>query len=140
MKFRRMSLALLAMTMVASCRTVGVTRSSEGGFSEVSPAVANEMLLDTQQIVVIDVRSSEDYRGPEGHIAGSLNAPFDAIEKQLPELTPYQGQTILVYGETSTDGSLGAKLLVAAGFRNVVHIVGGFKEWSARGYRVVNSQ
>jgi rhodanese-related sulfurtransferase len=123
----------------ASCRTVGWMRGSPG-FSEVAPAVANEMLLDSQQIVVIDVRPQESYRGPGGHIAGSLSAPFDSIEKRLPELIPYQSQTIIVYGETSTDGSLGAQLLVAAGFRNVVHIAGGLKEWSERGYRVVNSQ
>jgi len=131
-------IALLAGAMFG-CRTVGICRIP-GGFAEVNPTVAAEMILDSQQVVVLDVRPSADYRGPEGHIAGSLNAPFDSIERQLPELLPYQNQTVLVYGASSTDGEVAAKLLSVAGFRNVVHIAGGLKGWIDRGYRTVNSQ
>ena len=131
-------IALLAGAMLG-CRTVGLSRGP-GGFAEVSPNVAAEMILDSQQVVVLDVRPSADYRGPEGHIAGSLNAPFESIERQLPELLPYQNQTVLVYGASSTDGEVAAKLLSVAGFRNVVHIAGGLKGWIDRGYRTVNSQ
>lgn len=130
---------LLCAFAVTGCGTIGVHRTSSG-FSEVAPQVAAEMILDTQQVVVLDVRPAEVYRGPEGHIAGSLNAPFDTIERQLPELLPYQNQTVIVYGETSTDGAVAAKLLSVAGFRNIVHISGGLKGWIDRGYRTVNSQ
>jgi hydroxyacylglutathione hydrolase len=123
----------------AGCHTIGVSRT-RSGFSEVAPQVAAEMILDSQQVVVLDVRSADAYRGPEGHIAGALNTPFDSIEGQLPELLPYQGQTVIVYGETSTDGGVAAKLLSVAGFRNIVHISGGLKGWIDRGYRTVNSQ
>jgi rhodanese-related sulfurtransferase len=121
------------------CHTIGVSRT-RSGFSEVAPQVAAEMILDSQQVVVLDVRPANSYRGPEGHIAGSLNTPFDSIERQLPELLPYQNQTVIVYGETSTDGAVAAKLLAVAGFRNIVHIDGGLKGWIDRGYRTVNSQ
>ena len=131
-------LALIAVGTLG-CHMVGVTRT-RSGYSEVSPQVAAEMILDSQQVVVLDVRPSDNYRGPEGHIAGSLNAPFDSIERQLPELLPYQNQTVIVYGETSTDGTVAAKLLAVAGFRNIVHIAGGLKGWIDRGYRTVNSQ
>ena len=122
-----------------ACRTVGVSKT-EGGYAEISPTVAAEMIFDSSQVVVLDVRSEPDFRGPEGHIAGSLNAPLDTIERQLPELLPYQNQTVLVYGETSTDGALAAKVLIVAGFRNVVHVDGGIKGWIERGYRTVNAQ
>jgi len=135
---KRFAILLAAVTIVG-CHTIGVSRTSSG-FSEVAPTVAAEMILDSQQVVVLDVRPAADYRGPEGHIAGSLNAPFETIERQLPELLPYQNQTVLVYGETSTDGEVAAKLLAVAGFRNVVHIAGGLKGWIDRGYRTVNSQ
>jgi rhodanese-related sulfurtransferase len=135
---RLIALASLAAVLTA-CRTVGVS-TTPGGFAEVSPTVANEMIIDTNQVVVLDIRSSDAYRGTEGHIAGALNAPFDAIERQLPELLPYQNQTVLVYGESSTDGALAAKLLSVAGFRNVVHIDGGIHAWIERGYRTVNGR
>ncbi len=132
-------LVVLTLILFAGCRTVGISMTS-GGYAEVAPTVASEMISDTSQVVVIDVRSAAAYDGPEGHIAGALNAPFDSIEKQLPELLPYQNQTVLVYGESSTDGSLAAKLLTVAGFRNVVHVEGGIEAWIAHGYRTVNAR
>lgn len=129
----------LFVLLFAACRTVGVSTTA-GGYSEVGAPVAAEMILDSQQIVVLDVRPVEVYRGPGGHIAGSLNAPFNTIEHQLPLLLPYQNQTVLVYGDSSTDGAVAAKLLSIAGFRNVVHIAGGLRSWIEHGYRTVNSQ
>ncbi len=125
--------------LLSACSTVGVSKTS-GGFAEISPTVAAEMILDTQQVVVIDIRPAADYRGPEGHIAGAISAPFETIELHLPELLPYQNQTVLVYGETSADGAVAAQLLAVAGFRNVVHVNGGIKRWIERGYRTVNAQ
>ena len=136
---RRLLLLSAFCLLLCACRTVGVSRT-EGGYAEISPTVAAEMILDSSQVVVLDVRPEADFRGPEGHIAGSLNAPLDTIERQLPELLPYQNQTVLVYGETSTDGALAAKVLTVAGFRNVVHVDGGIKGWIERGYRTVNAQ
>jgi rhodanese-related sulfurtransferase len=135
----RSAFAVFVLLFIAACRTVGVSTTA-GGYSEVGAPVAAEMILDSQQIVVLDVRPVDAYRGPSGHIAGSLNAPFDTIEHQLPLLLPYQNQTVLVYGESSTDGAVAAKLLSVAGFRNVVHIAGGLRSWSEHGYRTVNSQ
>ncbi|MGZ8868373.1 MAG: rhodanese-like domain-containing protein [Thermoanaerobaculia bacterium] len=129
-------LVLLALT---ACKTVGVS-TTEGGYAEVAPQIANEMMLDARQIVVLDIRTSDLYRGADGHIAGAISAPFETIEKQLPELLPYQNQTVLVYGQNSTDGALAARLLSVAGFRNIVHIDGGMESWIALGYRTVNAQ
>ena len=132
-------LILVTALMFVSCRTVGVSTTA-GGFAEVSPTIANEMILDTRQVVILDTRPAAEYRGPSGHIAGAISAPFDTIEKQLPELLPYQNDTVLVYGANATDGELGARLLSLAGFRNVVHVSGGLDAWIARGYRTVNAQ
>ena len=136
---RRGVVLLMIGLATASCRTVGVSHTL-GGYSEVAPTVASEMMLDSQQVVVLDVRPAAAFRGPDGHIAGAINAPFETIERQLPELLPYQNQTVLVYGETSTDGEVAAKLLTVAGFRNVVHIAGGIRGWMDKGYRTVNTQ
>ena len=135
----RKLLLVLMILVLAGCKTVGVS-TTEGGFAEVAPQIANEMMRDARQIVVLDIRPNELYRGPDGHIAGAISAPFDTIEKQLPELLPYQNQTVLVYGQNSTDGALAARLLSVAGFRNIVHIDGGLESWIALGYRTVNAQ
>ena len=132
-------LALVLTLALVSCKTVGVSMTP-GGYAEVSPQIANEMILDSRQIVILDIRPTDSYRSAEGHIAGAVSAPMDSIERQLPELLPYQNQTVLVYGDTDADGALAARLLVLAGFRNVVHIHGGVRGWIERGYRTVNAQ
>jgi rhodanese-related sulfurtransferase len=128
-----------AFCLLTSCKTVGVSMTS-GGYAEVSPQIANEMLLDSRQVVILDVRPASDFRGSKGYIAGAVSAPFEAIEQQLPELLPYQNDTVLVYGESDADGSLAARLLTLAGFRNVVHVAGGLSGWIENGYRTVHSR
>lgn len=135
----RSSFIVLLAIALASCKTVGISMTS-GGYAEVSPQIANEMILDSRQVVILDVRGAEAYRGAEGYIAGALSVPFDSIERQLPELLPYQNQTVLVYGDGDADGALAAKLLTLAGFRNVVHVSGGLRGWIEHGYRTVNAQ
>lgn len=135
----RKIITAIVVLALCGCKTIGVS-TTDGGYAEVSPAVANEMLLDTNQVVVIDIRPSAAYHGPEGHIAGALSAPFETIEHQLPELLPYQNNTVLIYGATGTEGEVAAKLLSVSGFRNVVHVDGGLKSWIAGGYRTVNAQ
>lgn len=135
----RKLLIAASLLILASCKTIGISTTS-GGYAEVGPPIANEILLDTRQVVILDIRPADAYRGANGHIAGAISAPFDTIEKQLPELLPYQNSTVLIYGENSTDGALGARLLTLAGFRNVVHIAGGLDSWIAHGYRTVNAQ
>lgn len=130
---------IAAALILAACKTVGVSMT-EGGYAEVSPQIANEMILDSRQVVILDVRAADAFRGSDGYIAGALSVPFDSIERQLPELLPYQNQTVLVYGDGDADGALASKLLTLAGFRNVVHVSGGLRGWIEHGYRTVNAQ
>jgi rhodanese-related sulfurtransferase len=135
---RKLALAVLLLSL-AGCKTVGVSMTA-GGYAEVSPQIANEMILDSRQVVILDIRPSSSFRGTDGYIASAINAPFETIERQLPELLPYQDQTVLVYGETSNEGAVAAKLLTLSGFRNIVHIDGGLRAWIELGYRTVHAE
>jgi rhodanese-related sulfurtransferase len=129
------SLLLLAL---AGCRTIGVAREN-GGYAVVSPQVANEMILDNPTVVILDFRPTDEYRGNLGHLAGAIAVPLDHIEQRLPELVPYTNSTVLVYGGTADEAQRGARLLVVAGFRNVVLINGGIDRWIELGYKTVTS-
>jgi rhodanese-related sulfurtransferase len=133
----RIALTLLLLVATASCRTVGVSRV-KGGYAEVNASVAHEIILDTRQIIVLDLRTPEEYAS--AHIAGAISTPMATIENRLPELLPYQRSTLLVYGDEHEESTAGARLLVAAGFRNVVRIMGGLPAWIRGGYPTVSSQ
>ena len=129
--------ALVAASLAAGCSTVGVGR--EGSFAEVRPTVAQQMLLDNRNIIVFDVRSENDYAGSMGHIAGAQSLPLESIETRLMELVPYQSGTVMVYGDTEEESKSAARILVAAGFQNVVRIRGGIRSWIDLGYKTVLS-
>lgn len=129
---------LLAIALLASCKTIGISREA-GGYGLLSPTVAHEMILDTPQVVVIDFRPESEYNAEQGHLAGALSVPLDTIETKLPELLPYASSTILVYAANDEDAARGARLLVASGFRNVIVIQGGIKRWIELGYKTVTS-
>jgi phage shock protein E len=138
MRFRQAVVSGAICLALLGCKTVGVSMTP-GGYAEVSPTIANEMMLDSRQVVILDVRPASAFHGPEGHVAGALSVPFESVERQLPELLPYQNETVLVYGANDSDGALAARLLVLAGFRNVVHVAGGVQSWIEHGYRTVNA-
>ena len=130
-------LALLVVMVLCACHTIGMSRE-KGGYADVGAPVAHEMIIDTNQVVVIDFREPGDYEA--GHVAGALSAPLSSIEHRLPELIPYQSSTLLVYGGNKDESVRGARVLVAAGFRNVVRINGGIQEWIAGGFPTVSSR
>ncbi len=136
---RTATLVAISITLaLAGCETIGVSRE-EGGYAEVKPTVAHEMIIDSHQIVVLDFRPIEDYWGGLGHIAGAISAPLSGIENHLEVLLPYRDSTILVYADAEEESARGARILAAAGFANVVRIQGGVRAWIDLGYPTVSA-
>ena len=86
----RQLMAALAVMILCGCHTIGMSRE-KGGYADVGAPVAHEMIIDTNQVVVIDFRDPGEYEA--GHVAGALSAPLSSIEHRLPELIPYQSST-----------------------------------------------
>lgn len=126
-----------ALIFAAGCSTVGVSRAA-GGYAEIQPEIAHEMILDNRQIVVLDLRPTWAYE--ERHIGGAISAPLDSIEKTLPLLLPYQKSTLIVYADDEEESKRGAALLVLAGFRNIVRMSGDLDRWISRGFPTASSR
>lgn len=62
----------------------------------VAPATLAEWLRTGRDVQVLDVRSSEEYRGAEGHIQPSLHIPIDELEARLPELAARRAKPVVV--------------------------------------------
>lgn len=134
---KRFRTAVLGLSIFLTACTVGVSRRP-GGYAEIQPEIAHEMILDNRQIVVLDFRASVDY--DSSHIAGAISTPFSSIEHTLPLLLPYQNATLIVYSDDTGESVRGATVLVAAGFRNVVRMSGGLDGWIKKGFPVASSQ
>ena len=103
-------------------------------FENVNPERAQELLGGDDAYSYIDVRSIPEFEG--GHPAGAVNIPLMHREQdqmvpnmdflRIVEVNFEKESKILIGCQSGARSTRGAEALVAAGFKNVVHVDGGF--------------
>ncbi len=78
---------------------------------------------------IVDLRDPELYRGPKGHLRGSLNIPFAELPRRLHELDTSHPRPIVLVDETDRRAYEAAALLKAQGHPWVYVLMGGLKAW-----------
>ena len=89
-----------------------------------------------EDILVIDVRSSDEYVGDLGHIAGSRNIPIEDLLRRLDELKAYQQHPMVIVCRTDRRSMKAAQMLTKAGFSDVAVLRGGMVQWNRNGLPV----
>jgi rhodanese-related sulfurtransferase len=128
-------LAALLLAPLAGCRS-----ARRGGerppYKKVDPAVAYAVTLDAPEVLILDLRSPEEFQGATGHIRNARNFPVDRLPSRLVELSSYREETLLVYcRESDTCGAEGMAVLVASGFDDAMLIDGGIDRWIREGFK-----
>jgi len=95
-----------------------------------------QRLDNGEDILVLDVRSAQDYAGEQGHIAASTNIPLEELPNRLAELGDYEERPIVLVCRTDRRSSQAAKLLTRGGFADVHVAKGGMTDWNANGYSI----
>ena len=94
--------------------------------------------LDQQQdVLVLDVRTGEDYLGEQGHIANSKNIPVEDLGSRLDEIADYVERPIAIVCRTDRRSAKAAQLLAGKGFADVHIVKGGMTDWNQQGYEVI---
>jgi hydroxyacylglutathione hydrolase len=93
--------------------------------------------LEKERFILLDVRDGKN-REEMGFIMGSRHIYVGEVPQRLAEIP--RNKKVVVYCDAGFKGSLAASLLLAAGFRNVVNVIGGFSGWKAAGYPVENKR
>jgi rhodanese-related sulfurtransferase len=107
----------------------------------VTAPVAFEMLRDNpEELLVVDLREPDEYRGPLGHIHRARNLPLSQLPWRIVELAGYRRQTFLVYCRNDDCGPRGMAILGASGFDNAVLLDGGIESWLRLGFGTVEVQ
>lgn len=104
------------------------------GVPFVEPKAVNDLMAGGKELVIIDIRTKEEYTGPLGHISGSLNLDgmeldnrLDAADKKLGSL---KNEPIFVVCRTHNRSPRAARRLTQAGFTSVAIIKGGMVNWN----------
>lgn len=102
-------------------------------------ADVDSMLASGVSVVVLDVRTAEEYSGPTGHLQSAILIPVQELEKRISELEPYRGQMIVVYCRTQNRSSRATEILRARGF-NAITMAGGISHWNQEGRAIVHEE
>jgi glyoxylase-like metal-dependent hydrolase (beta-lactamase superfamily II)/rhodanese-related sulfurtransferase len=109
----------------------GPVRRSYAGLPEVD---AGWVAQHRQELTLVDVRSAEEFNGPEGRIAGSLLLPLPELEGRSDEI-PHDRPLVLVC-HSGSRSALATQKLLKAGRQRLANLRGGLSRWRAEGYPV----
>ena len=96
-----------------------------------------EKLDQQQDVLVLDVRTAEDYVGEQGHIVNSKNIPLEALAKHLDEITDYVERPIAIVCRTDRRSAKAVQILRRRGFTDVHVVKGGMTDWNQEGYEII---
>ena len=114
-------------------------RAAKSCITEITPQELKEKLDAKEDFVLIDVREAAEFE--HGHIGGAHLVPRGIIEaaadtsypKHYPPLSGARDRQIVLYCATSGRSAMAAAVLQMMGFKNVLHLAGGYARWEAEG-------
>lgn len=112
-------------------RLFGGTRDQDGVQWTTTEAVA-ATLDQGDPVLILDVRGTDEVRGPLGAIPGALNLPLDQLPRDFGRLP--RERPIVVVCRTDRRSARAAAMLRDAGFKTVAVLAGGMERWSAEGH------
>ena len=98
----------------------------------VSPKETHGLGRQDSTVLLLDVRTREEYNNDLGHIAGSMLIPVQELEQRLNELEPYKGKTIVAICRSGNRSGKAADLLMHHGFI-AMNMEGGMIRWNEEG-------
>jgi rhodanese-related sulfurtransferase len=100
------------------------------------PTISNKDFIKKQKteknIIILDVRTEEELRGPLGKIDGVIHIPLQELEKRFNELNNYKDKEINIICRTGNRSGTAAEILNKKGF-NAINVAGGMVEYRQNG-------
>jgi rhodanese-related sulfurtransferase len=118
------SLVIALPSLMVACA------SAVSAYKTWSVQQAQTMLASDPAIVVLDVRTPQEFTSETGHLANAKLIPVQELESRLGELQQFKQRTVLVYCRSGSRSARASELLAKQGF-TPVNMAGGIMEWNA---------
>lgn len=134
-----LTLMFSGLLSITGCRpqstTDGATPDQPAGvYQTISPAEAKKALDADPTIILLDVRTPQEYR--DGHIPNSILLPDYQLDEKAAELLPAKEAKIFVYCHSGRRSKVAVQQLIENGYQNVYDL-GGIINWP---YEVVKGE
>lgn len=125
-RFKVLSIGMLLVVTLSSA--IGCSSKGSGeAYNEIDSTKTIELVNETKETLVIDVRGADAYA--KGHLANAINIPFDEFEGKISDLEGYKDQTIVLICNTGNKSGKAGKMLVDKGFTKVYNAEDGMEEY-----------
>ena len=113
---------LLSILLLTGCS--GGT--SDGSYEQITQEKAKEM-MDTQEVIILDVREQSEY--DSGHTPGAVLLPVGSIDEETAAaVIPEKDSTVLVYCRSGNRSKTASSTLAGLGYTNIYEF-GGINTW-----------
>jgi rhodanese-related sulfurtransferase len=122
---------LAAIPLFAADPTPATSATSASAPKNISVDAADKLLKSDHNIIVLDVRTPDEFKA--GHIPGATNLDFfgDDFAKRVAALD--KSKTYLVHCAAGGRSSQACKVFEKENFPSVLHLNEGFKAWEKAG-------
>ena len=124
-----------AKAMAGESVLAGIGKVSNSGVRHVSAADALKVLELDPNVVILDVRTPVEFK--LGRLADAVNINYYSFsfKNRIRELD--RDKTYLLHCQTGVRSGRSIPIMLAEGFKNVIHMDGGYKSWKDQGLPVV---
>jgi len=126
---------LIVVSVAAAIAAYDHLQSQSSTYGDISIEQAMLLIETRPDLVIVDVRTPEEYE--TGYIEDAVNicVTCDAQEL-LDNLNP--DDEILLYCRTGSRSATAARILNENGYRKVYNMLGGITAWTNAGYTIVS--
>ena len=130
---QKVMLALALLAIVGFLPSL-IGRIRRGPMMDVD--VLKQKLDAAEDVLLLDVRTAEDYAGEQGHVKGSVLIPVEELQQRLSEIETFQEKTVMTICRTDKRSAKAAQILTKNGFADVHVIKQGMTDWNKKGYKI----
>jgi rhodanese-related sulfurtransferase len=126
---KRLQIVVLSLLGVAVLGRILWRQHGAPGPS-ITPAEVQRLMETDTALVLLDVRTAEEFAGDTGHLRGARLIPVQDLEKRIAELESYRGKKIITYCRSGNRSGHAAGILHNRGF-TALNMTGGMIRWNA---------
>ncbi len=133
-------LVIIAVVLGVSIFMMRFMPRMMAGVPFVEPKAVHDLMEGDKELVIIDVRTAEEFTSPLGHVPGSINMVELDLDNRLKgagnKFDSLKAEPVFVICRTQNRSPRAARLLTKFGFTNVAIIKGGMMSWEKQGLPV----
>ncbi len=131
MKLSRLTSIILPLLFLS----IGCTQSQQSANS-ITPEQLKQKIDSHENMILIDVRTQQEYAGELGHIDGTVLLPVQDIASWISNYQNDKDKEIIMICRSGNRSGRATQYFLEHGFTDVYNMEGGMIAWNKAGYPI----